>query len=205
MTFSVKEDRLLLSRCFSGNRKAAETLVRRFSDLVYGAVQYTLMSKQVSFNTYDLEDLHNTIFLRLFENDYKRLRQYQGKNGCSLGSWIRMVAVRTVLDHLRKNDLDSMVWQKKLVPIEQAFGIKQDEIEPWAAMNKEKQGHLLQDGIQSLSSRYKLFMKLYFEHGLSIAQVAELMQISIENAYTVKHRAIQKLKLYVDEVANSRM
>jgi RNA polymerase sigma factor (sigma-70 family) len=205
VTFSVKEDRRLLSRCFSGNRKAAETLVRRFSDLVYGAVQYTLMNKQVSFNKYDLEDLHNTIFLRLFENECKRLRQYQGKNGCSLRSWIRMVAVRTVLEHLRKNGLDSMVWQKKLVPIEQAFGIKHDEIEPWAAMNKEKQGHLLQDGIQSLSSRYKLFMKLYFEQGLSIAQVAEIMQISIEHAYTVKHRAIQKLKLYVDRTMNSRM
>lgn len=202
MTFSVKEDRRLLSRCFSGNRKAAETLVRRFSDLVYGSVQYTLMSKQVPFNKYDLEDLHNTIFLRLFENEYKRLRQYQGKNGCSLRSWIRMVAVRTVLDHLKKNGLDAMVWQKKLVQIEQAFGIKQDEIEPWAAMDKVEQEHLLQDGIQSLSSRYKLFMKLHFEQELSIAEVAEVMQISIEHAYTVKHRAIQKLKSYVAGAMN---
>lgn len=205
MNFSVEEDRQLLSECFSGNRKATETLVRRFSDLVYGSVQYILMSKQVSFNEYDLEDLHNTIFLRLFEHGYKRLKQYQGKNGCSLRSWIRMVAVRTVLDHLRKNGLDAMVWQKKLVPIEQALGIKQDEIEPWAAMNKAEQGHLLQDGIQSLSPRYQLFMKLHLDHELPVEEVAAAMQLSIEHAYTVKHRAIQKLKLYVAGTMNGRM
>jgi len=203
--FSVEEDRQLLFRCFSGNRKATEILVRRFSDLVYRSVQYTLMNKQVSFNKYDLEDLHNTIFLRLFEHGYKRLRQYQGKNGCSLGSWIRTVAVRTVLDHLRKKGLDAMVWQKKLVPIEQAFGITQDEIEPLAAMKKEEQGHLLQDGIQSLSPRYQLFMQLHFDHELPVKEVAEAMQLSIEHAYTVKHRAIQKLKVYVAGAMNSEV
>ena len=101
MNHPLKEDRELLSKCVSGDRTASEMLVRRFSDLVYRAVQYTLMAKHVSFNRHDLEDLHNTVFLRLFEQGCKKLRQYQGKNGCSLASWIRMIAVRTVLDHLR--------------------------------------------------------------------------------------------------------
>lgn len=205
MNFSSEEDRQLLSGCFSGNKKATETLVRRFSDLVYQSVQYIFMSKQVSFNKYDLDDLHNTIFLKLFERRCKRLRQYQGKNGCSLASWVRMVAVRTVLDHLRKNGLDAMAWQKKMVPIEKAFGVKHDEIEPWEAMNKEDQGHLLQDGIQSLSPRYKLFMKLHLDQGLPVEEIAAAMQLTVEHAYTVKHRAIQKLKLYVAGTLNSKV
>jgi DNA-directed RNA polymerase specialized sigma24 family protein len=40
-------------------------------------------------------------------------------------------------------------------------------------------------------------MKLHVDHALSIAEIAETMQLSISNAYTVKHRAIQRLKSHV--------
>ena len=66
MNRSFKEDRELLAKCLAGSRKASETLVRLFSNLVYQSVQYTLMTKHVSFNRHDLEDLHNTVFLKTY-------------------------------------------------------------------------------------------------------------------------------------------
>ena len=89
------DDRRLLSRCLEGNREAWEKFVTRFSGLVYKSVKDTLSTKGVSFNREDIEDLHNSLFLRLFENSCKKLRQYQGKNGCSPASWLRVVTVRT--------------------------------------------------------------------------------------------------------------
>lgn len=197
MNCFLKEDRQLLSECLAGDRKASETLVLRFSDLVYRSVQYTLMTKYVSFNKYDLEDMHNTIFLRLFENRCRKLRQYQGKNGCSLASWIRMIAVRTVLDHLRKRGVDAMAWQKKRIPLEALPELKCDEVEFGVQLEKSEQERLLHDGMQKLPPRDRMFMKLHFDHELSIAKIAETMQLSISNAYTVKHRAIQRLKSHV--------
>lgn len=197
MNRSFEEDRQLLSRCFSGDRKASETLVRRFSDLVYRSVQYTLMAKNVSFDIQDLEDLHNTVFLKLFEQGCKKLRQYQGKNGCSLASWIRMIAVRTVLDHLRKKGVDAMVWQKKRVPLEELPELKADDVEFGSQIEKAEQARLLQDSMQRLPPRDRLFVKLHFDQGLSVAEVAEAMHLSIGNAYTIKHRAIQRLKSHV--------
>lgn len=197
MNSFLKEDRRLLSECLAGDRKASETLVRRFSDLVYRSVQYTLMTKDVSFNKFDLEDMHNTIFLRLFENRCKRLRQYQGKNGCSLASWIRMIAVRTVFDHLRKRGVDAMVWQKKRIPLEALPELKCNEVEFGVQLEKAEQERLLQNAMQKLPPRDRMFMKLHVDHALSIAEIAETMQLSISNAYTVKHRAIQRLKSHV--------
>jgi RNA polymerase sigma factor (sigma-70 family) len=194
---SLEQDRKLLSRCLSGDRKASEILVRQFSDLVYRSVQYTLMIKHAPFNRQDLEDLHNTIFLQLFEQGCKKLRQYQGRNGCSVASWIRLVAVRIVLNHLRKKGLDAMVWQKKRIPLEELPELKGDEMGALASMENAERGRLLQDGIQRLPPRDHLFMKLHFDHGLSMEEVAEAMKLSIQNAYTVKHRAIQRLKSYV--------
>ena len=203
MSPSFEEDRRLLSGCLAGDREASEALVRQFSDIVYRSVQYALMAKQVSFSRHDLEDLQNTVFLRLFEGGCKKLRQYEGRNGLSLSSWIRMIAVRTVLDHLRKKGIDTIVWQKERVPLEKLPELKADGIEIGADIEREEQEHLLQVGMQRLSPRDRLFIRLHFDQGLSISEVAEAMQLSIENAYTIKHRAVQRLKSYVALAANT--
>lgn len=197
MKRSFEEDWRLLSRCLSGDRKAWEVLVRQFSGMVYRSVQFTLMAKQISFNRYDLEDLHNTIFLRLFERGCKKLRQYQGRNGLSLASWIRMISVRTVLDDLRKRGIDAMLWQKERIPLEKLPELRADGAEYGVDLEKAEREHLLRVGMQRLPPRERLFMKLHFDQGFSLAEVAEAMQLSIGNAYTIKHRAIRRLKSHV--------
>jgi len=205
MNHSSQDDRKILSESLSGSSKASETLVRKFSNLVYQSVQYTLMTKHISFNKQDVEDLHNTIFLSLFENKCKKLRQYQGKNGCSPASWIRMIAVRTVLDHLRKKGVDAIAWQQRRINLEALPELKCDEFEPVGQIEKARQVRLLQDGIQKLRPREQMFIKLHFDHELSIAEVAETMQISICNVYTLKHRVIKRLKSHVDLIVKQEV
>jgi RNA polymerase sigma-70 factor (ECF subfamily) len=197
MNSSLKEDRDLLSRCFSGDGEAAENLVRRFSNLVYKAIQHTLIVKHVSFNKEDLEDFHNTVFLRLFEHGCKKLKQYQGKNGCSLATWIRLITVRTVLDHLRKKGVDSIARRDTKITLDEVYGLKGDECDGLALLERAEKEQLLREGMQNLPPRDRLFMKLHFDQGLSVAEVAAAMQVSVENVYTIKHRAIQRLKTQV--------
>lgn len=197
MNSSLEEDRRMLSKCFSGDRKAAEILVRRFSGLVYQSVQYTLMAKHISFDQPLLEDLHNTVFLQLFESKCKKLRQYQGRNGCSLATWIRLIAARTVLNHLRKKGFDTLCRQRKQISLDDIPELRSRGMEAEARMEKADQERLIQKSIQELTPRSQLFMKLHFNQRLPMEEVAIAMQISIQNAYTIKHRAIQKLKAYI--------
>ena len=197
MSTSLDEDRRLLSRCFSGDTKARETLVRQFSNLVYQAVQHTFRAKNVPFSRYDVEDLHNSIFLELFDNGCRKLRQYKGRNGCSLATWIRLVAVRIVLDHLRKKGLDAIASQEKQIPIDEMFDLKAPQADALELVEKAEKGRLIHDAVQYLPPRDRLFMKLHFEKDLPLAQVAAAMQLSVNNAYTVKHRIINKLKTHV--------
>ena len=198
MKSTVGEDRALLSRCFSGDREAEETLVRQYSNLVYYAVQRTLMMRHVPYNSQDLEDLHNTIFLRLFEAKGKKLRQYQGKNGCSLATWIRTVAARTVLDHLRKRGVNGIAAQERKIPLEEIYGLASDDSNALTLIERAEKEQLLRQGLQHLSSRDRLFIKLHFDRGLALTEVAEAMQLSMDNAYTIKHRAVKKLRTHLD-------
>jgi len=187
----------LLAKCFAGDRTGSEALVRRFSDLVYKTVQYTLRARQVPFTGQDLEDLHNTVFLNLFERGCRKLRQYQGRNGCSLATWIRLVAVRIILNHLRTKGPDAAFGQKKRISIDELAPMQGGEADALTLVERAEQERLLQEGIQNLTPRERMFVKLHFRQGLPVEQVARTMQMSIENAYTVKHRTVQRLKAYV--------
>jgi RNA polymerase sigma factor (sigma-70 family) len=197
MNYSLDEDQRLRARCIAGDRKACEIFVQRFSDLIYRSVRGTLTIKQVPFNQQDLEDFHNTVFMKLFEERFKKLRQYQGRNGCSLASWIRLLAVRITLNHLRKRGINGIGGQSKQIRLEDLAELKANDMGAWAEMEKAEQWRSLQEGIQDLPPRDRLFVKLHFESELSIQEVARTMRLSIQNAYTVKHRAIQRLKSHV--------
>jgi RNA polymerase sigma factor (sigma-70 family) len=197
MSRSCEEDRELVSQCLAGHRKAAEMLVRRFSDLVYRSVQYALIARHLPFSRHDLEDLHSTIFLRLFEHGCRKLRQYEGRNGCSLASWVRMIAVRTVLDHLRERGVDALSRQERKVPLERLPELAGDLGEREAAVERGERERMVQMGVEKLPPRDRLFLRLHFEQGLLIAEVAEAMGLSVDHAYTIKHRAIKRLKSIV--------
>jgi RNA polymerase sigma factor (sigma-70 family) len=200
MNHAHEEDRQLLTRCLDGDRRASEAFVKKFSGPVYRSVQHTLILKGVAFNKQDLEDLHNTVFLQLFENNLKKLRQYQGKNGCSLSSWIRLVAVRIVLNHFRKKGIDGILWKKKQNPLENC--LEEDDRDALDWMELAEQERLLENGLRNLSPRDRLFIRLHLEGEIPIQEVAKTMGLSIQNAYTVKTRTIQRLKSHVMSVLN---
>ena len=194
---SFEEDRRLISKCLSGDRGAWETVVRRFSNLVYQTVRSAFLAKQTSFSRQDLEDLHNTVFLGLFEQGCAKLKLYQGRNGCTLASWIRIVTVRTVLNHLRKKGADGPLWEKKKTPVEELSWLKGEDQGALALMESAEQEKLVHEGMESLAPRDRLFMKLHIDQGLPVEEVAEALQISVQNAYVVKHRAVERLKSYL--------
>ena len=204
MNRSPEEDQQILSRCIAGDRRAYETFVKRFSDLIYRCIRNTLIIKEVSFSKQDLEDLHNTVFLQLFEDKLKKLRQYKGRNRCSLASWIRLVTIRIALNQLRKKGIDSISWKRKQIRLEDLSDLTEDNEVAWASLERSEQERLLQDGIRNLYPRDRLFMKLHFEREFSIQEVAKTMGLSVQNAYTVKNRTIQRLKSHVISVLDDQ-
>jgi RNA polymerase sigma factor (sigma-70 family) len=186
-------DRDLVDGCVSGNKKALETFIRRFSDPVYRTIQYTFKSRNTSHAKPDLQDLHNNVFVHLFEDRCRRLKQYKGKNGCSLHSWVRIITVRLVIDHLRKEANSPLGWRKTNLPLE-TFAPEEKDFQPWIHMDRSKQKDLVLAGMKELMPRDRLFLRLHFMGDLSIQEVADIMNISTANAHTLKHRALKRLR-----------
>jgi RNA polymerase sigma-70 factor (ECF subfamily) len=198
-------DQEILKQCIADNKKAREEFVKRFSDPVYKWIQYTLKARNISFGQQDLEDLHNTVFMKLFERRCKKLRQYKGKNGCSVFSWIRLITVRIVIDHLRALRRDVLARRETIYVLENIPDLMRSELEPLALMEMSEQIDLLKQGLRSLMPRDRLFLKMHCLHGFSIQKVADILGISENNAYSVKHRAIRRLKTQIAKSARGRL
>jgi len=185
----------LLSGCIAGDKDASELFVRQFSDLVYRSIQHILHLKHIPYQSQDLEDLHNTVFLKLFERNCKRLRQYEGRNRCSVATWIRMVTTSTILNHTKAKGYYQMAAQEQRSSLDDLPELATEAIGADMYLEKAEQKRMLDESIRKLPPRDRLFLKLHIDKELSAKDIAETMQLSLENVYTIKHRLIDKLKL----------
>jgi RNA polymerase sigma factor (sigma-70 family) len=199
MIASFRKDRRWLKKCIAGNRGACERFVKGYSNLVYRSVRHTLRIKNIPFNPEDIEDLHNTVFLLLFEDQCKKLRQFKGKNGCSLSTWIRIIAVRIVLNQIRKKGLDSLAGQRKQISFDDIPELSMADSTVLTELERADKLQSLEDGVKMLPARDRLFFLLHYENGYTIKEVAKTMKLSLNNAYTIKHRAIQRLKSTLED------
>jgi RNA polymerase sigma factor (sigma-70 family) len=106
------------------------------------------------------------------------------------------------LNHFREKGVDGIFWKKKQNRLEDLSGIEEDDRNAGDLMELAEQERLLEDGLRNLSPRDRLFIRLHLEGGLPIQEVAKTMGLSIQNAYTVKTRTIQRLKSHVLSLLN---
>lgn len=192
----TEDEKDLLIGCFKADRHAQGEFVTRFSNLVYNAVLNTLKARGKNWQTQDVEDLHQTVFVRLLEKNCRRLRQFQGKNGCSLRSWVHMISVRTVIDHLRSRS-DALNRSGRVDSEDFLQKLGTDRFDPLTALEHAQQMDTVQRGLQALLPRDRLLIKLHCFQELPIEEVAGILSISVNNAYSLKHRALHRLKTAV--------
>jgi RNA polymerase sigma-70 factor, ECF subfamily len=190
----IQGDLELRDRCVDGGRPEMAHFIRTYSDLIYRTIQHVFRRYRIPCPADDLKDLHHTVFVKLFENRCRRLRRYRGDNGCRLASWIRLVVIRIVINELRASRGDGFLDRRGHVSIDSIVELADPGDGPWEHLERQDQKRRLQDAVARLSSREQLFCRLHFETGLPLSEVAEILSISSTAAYTLKHRAIQRLK-----------
>jgi RNA polymerase sigma factor (sigma-70 family) len=191
------DDKAMIIACCRGDKASQEAFVRRYSNLIYSTIIRAYTSRRGECNSQEADDLHNTVFMRLLERRCQRLRQFKGKNGCSLASWIRVITVRTVIDHLRRSR-DVLSHQSKIDGDEQLSRLRAVIPEPWERLDRMKKNEIVHRAMELLPARDRLFLRLHCLEDVPIRDVAKILHISINNAYSLKNRAVKRLKAIVD-------
>ncbi len=192
-------DQELIVGCISGDKTIQAIFVDRYSNDLYMTVLYTLKNKQIPHSLQDVEDLHQNVFAALFEKKCKKIKQFKGTNGCSLRTWLKIIATRIVVDHLRSCNKDALSHQQPSEVFEVLNNASNTKDNPLTMMTREEKRHILNKCLASLKARDALVLKLHFFRGMTIRQAAQEIGITESNAYIIKRRAMDRLREMLDK------
>ena len=178
----------LLLACASEQRYAWEEFVDRFGRYIYFLVRTTIGRQAASPDEALVADLYSEAFVAFLEDDRRRLRLYEGRNGCSARSWIRVIVIRQTLNTLRR--------RKRHVPLEVAPELV-DERDPLDALLERERAerHSRVDQLfAELKPKDRLLMEMVYVRRMPVEAVAAAMRTSRGAVYTRKSRIVSQLR-----------
>ena len=89
---------------------------------------------------------------------------------------------------------DALDRPERTDPIDWIIDAKAGEPSPLAQLENAQIRAIVKKEVEKLPSKYRLVIELNIFRELPIGEVAKILNVSENNAYSIKHRAIQRLK-----------
>ena len=189
------DDLEFVQSCIKGDRQSWDRFVDKYSRLIYNYTHSVLKLKGISqFNQDNIRDLFQDIFLLLAQDDFKKLKTFKAKNGCSLASWLRQVVINHTIDYIRKSKSTVSLDEET----DEEFSLKDvlaDNSPSIKDMLTEKEKLAsLKDCIQELDTDDKYFLELHINRGLGLGDLKENFRVSRGAIDMRKSRIINRLR-----------
>lgn len=189
------DDLEFVQGCVKRDKPAWEEFLKRYSRLIYNYIYSVLRTKGThQFNPDDVNELFQDIFVSLTKDDFKKLRSFKARNGCSLASWLRQVTINFTIDYLRKVkptiSLDEEIddnFSLKDILVDDAPFIKD-------TLTQQEKLENLKDCIEKLDSHDKYFLELHINQGLKLEELKEILKLSRGAVDMQKARIIARLR-----------
>jgi RNA polymerase sigma factor (sigma-70 family) len=199
MVLSTQEEKKLLQDLQAKKRGAWETFVQEYSRLIYYSIQRTCQIKSYPVRPDEKEDLFHEIFLNFIADEGKKLRQYQGKGGCSLATWIRTVSTHYVLDYIRKSR--RQYFRVEFVEMgepDMDISFVDPAHMPDNILEDQEKQRLVAEALAELDEDDRYFVELYYKKELSPKQIARILKVSTGSIYTRINRLRTKIKQKIE-------
>jgi RNA polymerase sigma-70 factor, ECF subfamily len=179
------DDLLLLRRCLQADPGGWDQFVRRFNPSLEGVIRLTFLRTLSFIPESDVENVVQDLYLRLYENSFRRLRSFQSR--CPLRLWLRSLAVRHTLNHLRSESLRGR-WKSPSfddLPLEAPPLEDPDRREEAARLS------LLLDDLPPLS---RAALKMFYFDGLAYRVIAAALGVPVQTLGSIISRARDRLR-----------
>jgi len=190
----LEKQQQILDECLLEDKK--EKLVIEYGDLIYYTVRKTLLFYNLHFTKEDIEDLRIEVFIRLFKNNCRKLKQFDSKK-LNLAGWIKLIASQTTLDEIRKKDPYALSKQKGRVLIEDVQ--ERFDFDEKSRLDARQMLMLIHETIEEMSLQDKTILKLFYYQQLSLSQVASIIGKNNRSTQVAKSRAKKRLKEKIEK------
>ena len=187
-TLEQAADMDLLQIVLTGNEQAWGEMLRRFRGLIFSCITKVLCRYESVISSEAVNEVFSDVCLNLLRNDMKKLRAYDPNKGSKLGSWIGLITVHSTYDHLRVTARQPML--DRLDGVLDREDHRQGPLDD--LLDKERWG-IVGQLAQGFSRTDRRFLDLYYGRGMTPAEVAHHMNISVKTVYSKKHKIRNRL------------
>jgi len=185
----------LIHKCSQRDKVAWNAFIKKYSSLIYNYINSMLEQKKNElFTQENINDVFQEIFVSLTKDDFKKLKTFTAKNGCSLASWLRQVTINYCVDYLRKSKSTVSLDES----IDEELSVKDiiiDEAVPITAkLNKEDHLNHLKQCVEELDVNDKFFLEFHINQGISLELMKDMFKVSRGAIDMRKSRIVNRLK-----------
>lgn len=189
----TEKEKTILAGCIRGDKASWDAFVLQYSALVYHTIKRTVSVHHAKTPHDFADDLFQEIFASLIQDEFLQLRRFRGDNGCTLASWLRMIAARRTIDHLRRLN-------KPANSLDESLSIVVADESEEEGSSKEGQLKQLVNAVTTLPARERIILDLFFRQNLSAQDVASILNLSAAAVYTQKSRILAKLRAALEKL-----
>lgn len=182
----MSDDRQLVSRVLAGDPKAADLFVTRFTRLVWW-----ILIHQIRLAREPAEEVYQDVFVHLWENDYRRLRNWSDDG--DFAAYLAPIVRHRALDRLRQEQgkherqLPGAGDEPLPEPADDCPGV--DEL-AWVA----QQRRLLDRAVVKLGEQDRRLYELRFSKDKSYREISVSLDITVTNVGVRLNRLVERLR-----------
>ena len=171
------------SKNLDGGRLAEsfDSVYDRYHKNVYNYIAFRIN------NHYDAEELANDVFVKAF------CKQDSYNPDFAIEAWLIGIAKNVITDYLRKT------MRRQVVSLDNIIGLISTNKQPEEVivLNEEIRG--LVSAMTMLKDRERQILSMKFATDLKHKEISKILGISESNVKVIAHRALNKLKKYMEE------
>ena len=191
------DDFTLLRGCVFNHREARTEFFSRYNGFIHTVVRATVHRYCRKVDPTIIEDLVQDVFVALLGGNCRRLRMFEGKNGCPLRAWIRVISMRTTVSKMRKwkNHLSLNATVNDKMPLERV--LVDDSLHPEtfaASQEKQVQVRILMSLLDELSDADKALFEMIYVEEASVPEITARLNVRRGALYMRKNRVIERLR-----------
>jgi len=176
-----------------GEEKMFSLMVETYQHMVFNTVLGLVL------NFEEAEDLSQDVFVLVFQ----QIHSFRAASKFS--TWLYTIAVRTALNHLRKQKAKKRaVYIKRFLGMEVEQEIRQTDFNhPGVILDNKEYAAVLFKALQQLPENQRVAFLLVKTEDMRYEEVAEILGVSIKGVEGLMHRAKEKLRNVLNDYYKS--
>ncbi len=182
------DDVAFVQRCSSGEKPAWDEFLKRYSRLIYNYILSVARTYGVDLPEHDSDEIFQSVIEHLHKDNYSNLKSYQGRNGCSLATWLRIVVMRRTVSFLRS--------RKNHLSLDEDRGEGEQLVGNGAfdGLISAECKEALADCIKRLAREDRYFIQLHMYAGLTLDMLKDHLRITRAAVDMRKTRLLRQLR-----------